>query len=290
MRLGQCCLRISLAVTVVTTLATTAGLFSTPAVSSAAPVDPSHRADAEFVAVGDSYIDSGSYAGTFLVGGCIQASDSVARLIAAKMPQASFGDWGCGGAETADITQDSMMGPQVNGLSAAAEYVAVSIGGNDEDLFVSLIGSCFIAATCTQAVRDQSAETFAKLPARLDAAYAAIRQNAPNAEIAVLGYPKILPEDPTGCFIDAIAGRSAITFLVGAQRALNNAVAAAADRAGFSFVDPATAGDHSICAPVAQRYVSFVGLEPGEGGTFFHPTQLGREYMAAKTYAALTAN
>lgn len=290
MSVGQRCLRLSLAVAVVTTLATTAGLFSSPAVSFAAPEDPSHRTGAEFVTVGDSYIDSGSYAGTILVGGCIQAGDSVARLIAAKMPQTSFGDWGCGGAETADITQVSMMGPQVNGLSAATRYVAVSIGGNDENLFVSLISSCFTAATCTQAVREESMAALSRLPERLADAYAAIRQNAPNAEVAVLGYPKILPEDPTGCFIDAIAGRSAITFLVGAQKALNDAVSAAADRAGFSFVDPATAGDHSICAPVAQRYVSFVGLEPGEGGTFFHPTQLGREYMAAKTYAALTAN
>ncbi|MEU4321067.1 GDSL-type esterase/lipase family protein [Nocardia fluminea] len=266
-----------------------AGLLLSPAaLSSAAPVDPSHRPDAQFVAIGDSYIDSGSYSAT-IVGPCIQATDSVARLIAAKMPQTSFGDWGCGGAETSDITEVSGMGPQVNGLSAATEFVAVSIGGNDENLFVSTISNCFVAATCTHSVREMSAASLARLPARLDAAYAAIRRHAPNAEVAVLGYLDILPEDTAGCFIEAIAGPSAIAFNTAAQRALNNAVAAAADRAGFTFVDPASEGDHSICAPVDQRYVSFVGLEAGEGGTFFHPTQRGREYMAAKAYAALTA-
>ncbi|MFC8380878.1 SGNH/GDSL hydrolase family protein [Nocardia sp. NPDC057272] len=267
-----------------------AGLLLSPAaLSSAAPVDPSHRTDAQFVAIGDSYIDSGSYAGS-IVGPCIQATDSVARLIAAKMPETSFGDWGCGGAETSDITQVSGMGPQVNGLSAATEFVALSIGGNDENLFVSVISNCFVAATCTQAVRDQSAASLARLPARLDAAYSAIREHAPHAEIAVLGYLNIVPEDTVGCFVEAIAGPSALAFNKGAQKALNSAVAAAADRAGFTFVDPASEGDHSICAPVGQRYVSFVGVEPGEGGTFFHPTRLGREYMAEKAYAALTAD
>ncbi|MGW0637538.1 SGNH/GDSL hydrolase family protein [Nocardia salmonicida] len=271
-------------------LLATAGLLLSPtALSSAAPADPSHRPDAEFVAIGDSYIDSGSFAGS-LIGPCIQATDSVARLIAAKMPQTSFGDWGCGGAVTADITQVSPMGPQVDGLSAATEFVAVSIGGNDENLFVSVISNCFMAATCTQAVRDRAADALTRLPARLDAAYAAIRQHAPNAEVAVLGYLNILPEDPTGCFIDPIAGPTAIAFNIRTQKALNDTVAAATDRAGFTFVDPDSGGDHSICAPVGQRYVSLVGLEPGEGGTFFHPTRLGREYMAAKAYEALTVN
>ncbi|MFI6223946.1 GDSL-type esterase/lipase family protein [Nocardia salmonicida] len=271
-------------------LLATAGLLLSPAaLSSAAPVDPSHRTGAEFVSIGDSYIDSGSFAGS-IVGPCIQATDSVARLIAAKMPQTSFGDWGCGGAGTADITQVSPMGPQVQGLSAATQFVAVSIGGNDENLFVSLISNCFLAATCTQAVQDQAADALTRLPARLDVAYAAIRQHAPNAEVAVLDYLSILPEDATGCFIDAIAGPTANAFNIRVQKALNDAVAAAAHRAGFTFVDPVSEGDHSICAPVGQRYVSFVGLEPGEGGTFFHPTRLGREYMAAKAFAALAAD
>lgn len=274
-------------------LVATAGLLLSPALASAAPPsdsqDPSHRTGADFVTIGDSYIATGSIASSVL-GPCIQASDSVGRLVAAKMPQTSFGDWACGGAATGDVTQDTPMGPQVDALSTSTKYVAIQLGGNDGRVFDRLTTQCVTAITCTPAVRDEAETALAQLPARLDAAFAAIAQRAPRAKIAVLGYLRILPEDPTGCFIEATTDRDAVAFGNRAQHILNDAVATAAQRAGFTFVDPTTPGDHSICAPTEQRYVSITGLEPGENGTPFHPTQRGREYMAAKTYAALTSH
>ncbi|MGW5517536.1 GDSL-type esterase/lipase family protein [Nocardia africana] len=260
--------------------------MSAPGPAAAAPENPYHRGGAEFVALGDSYIDTGSYS-TLIPGSCTQATDSVARLIAADMPQTSFGDWGCGGADTHDITERTAMGPQVDGLSDAARYVAVSIGGNDESLFGDLIHDCFVAATCTPNVRAAAQDKLTRLPQRLDAAFTTIRQRAPHAKIVALGYLKILPDDPTGCFVEAIAGRTGVAFSNTVQNALNGAISAAAARAGFVFVDPDAPGDHSICAPIENRYVTLTGLEPDDGGTPFHPTRLGRKYMAAKAVAAM---
>ena len=262
--------------------------LSTASPAAAAPENPFHRTGAEFVALGDSYIDTGSYS-SLIPGSCTQATDSVARLIAARMPQTSFGDWGCGGADTHDITQMSAMGPQIDGLSDDARYVAVSIGGNDESLFGDLIHDCFIAATCTPPVRAAAQDKLTRLPQRLDAAFTAIRHHAPNAKTVVLGYLKILPDDPGSCFVDPIAGRTGIAFGNSVQKELNDTVAKAATHAGFIFVDPTSPGDHSICAPLENRYVTLTGLEPGDNGTPFHPTSLGREYMAAKAFTAMTS-
>ncbi|KXP06485.1 SGNH/GDSL hydrolase family protein [Tsukamurella pseudospumae] len=274
-------------------LLASAGLLIFPAPAFAAPgsgaQNPSHRTGAEFVTIGDSYIGTGSVAAT-IPGDCLQASDSVGRLVAAKMPQVTFGEWACGGADTRDITQRTPMGPQVDALSTSTKYVAVQIGGNDGTVFNRLITNCIVAVTCTQAFRNEAETTIAQLPGRLDTAFAAIARRAPKARIAVLGYVKILPDDPTGCVLEATPGRDAVAFGNRAEQMINDEVAAAARRAGFIYVDPTARGDHSICAPTGQRYVSITGLEPGENGTPFHPTQRGREFMAAKTYAALTAH
>ncbi|NKY41857.1 GDSL-type esterase/lipase family protein [Nocardia cerradoensis] len=272
-------------------LVSAAMFAATPAtVSAAPPADPSHRAGAEFVAIGDSYIATGAYPATLLQPGpCIQSSDSVAHLIAAQMPQVSFADWSCGGAVTDDMTQIGAMGPQVDGLSTATEYVALSIGGNNGNIFGGTIADCFVGAMCTQAKRAAVAAGLDALPTQLDTAYAAIRRHAPNAKIVVLGYPRILPDDPAGCFVDAITGRDAVAFANTTQATLNSDIAAAADRVGFTYVDPSAPGDHSICARDGQRFVSFTGLENGDDGSAFHPTEAGRRYMAARAFAALTA-
>ncbi|AHH19555.1 putative hydrolase [Nocardia nova SH22a] len=271
-------------------LVSAAMFAATPATVSAAPPDPYHRAGAEFVAIGDSYIATGAYLASLVQPGpCLQSSDSVARLIAAQMPQVSFADWSCGGAVTDDMTQIGAMGPQVEGLSAATKYVALSIGGNNGNIFGGTIADCFVGATCTPAKRAAVAAGLDALPAQLDSAYAAIRQHAPNAKVVVLGYPRILPDDPTGCFVDAVTGRDAVAFANTTQITLNSDIAAAADRAGFTYVDLSAAGDHSICARDGQRFVSFTGLENGDAGTAFHPTEAGRRYMAAHAFAALTA-
>ncbi|MFT3715879.1 MAG: SGNH/GDSL hydrolase family protein [Gordonia sp. (in: high G+C Gram-positive bacteria)] len=236
---------------------------------------------ARYVSIGDSYVAAGSNVDNVNVTrGCSQAPDDVGHLVARRMPGTTFADWACSGADTDDIVKNTSMGPQVHGLGPATRYVSVSIGGNDEAIFGDLVDDCLIGSKCTPQVK---AKTFAKierLGTRLDGTYAAIRSAAPNAKVVVVGYLRVLPKDPRGCFIDALTGRANVAFANRAQTALNDTIRDAAGRAGFTAVNIDQKPGHDMCAPDGRRYVSLTGFGPGDEGTPIHPTITGRRHVA----------
>lgn len=248
-----------------------------------AMVDPAPRG-AQYVSLGDSYVAAGSLT-TSTAAGCSQASDNVGRLIAARLAPASFGDWACSGAATEDFTTVTEKGPQLRGLTGDTEFVTISIGGNDEDLFGDLLANCLASANCTPAVHREANAKVERLGPALDHVYAEVTRKAPKAQVVVIGYPRLLPDDVRGCFAASYPGTGAVAVANDVQRRLNEQIAESADRAGFTAVFPDAQAKHTMCAPDGQRYVSLTGLGPGDAGTPVHPTLLGRQ-ATAKLVAA----
>jgi hypothetical protein len=134
------------------------------------------------------------------------------------------------------------------------------------------------------------------LPAHLEATYLAIHAAAPNAEIIVLGYPLLFPQNTTtSCTVGTVLGKT-FTLNAGDQNwlddmgtQLNQAVSTAvADVAGqgvnIHYVDPTSAfSGHAICS--AQPWINgligfykfpFKLVNPAS----FHPNATGQEEYA----------
>jgi len=259
-------------------LATAAAILalSTGAVATAQPAtDTGTDTGSEYVSLGDSFISVGSYQSTSMNSDCAQAGDDVGHLVAAQLPGVTFTDLACGGT-TADLVENTS-----TALSPATRYVSISTGGNNEDFFMDLLQNCFVtAATCTPQVRQEAEDKLDRLGARLDSTYATVRAAAPTAEIVVLGYLRLLPDRAAGCIVDVTLGQDVVDFGNHIQHRLNDEVARAAERAGFTMVNRWQDGTNSVCAPDGQRHVSITGLGPGDEALPYHPTITGRRYAA----------
>ncbi|MEU6858339.1 SGNH/GDSL hydrolase family protein [Glycomyces sp. NPDC046736] len=141
----------------------------------------------EYVALGDSYasgvgtrsyIDDGS--------GCSRSNAAYPALLAAELG-ADFTFAACSGAKTGDLIAN-----QLGALSASTDLVTVTIGGNDTG-WAGIVQQCAYPAPWTCDAEIDAAEQFIQnqLPGRLHAAYDAIESAAPNAEVIVLGYPRL---------------------------------------------------------------------------------------------------
>lgn len=252
------------------------GLAGAAAPAAQAAGAPSAQASgAEYVSLGDSFVSVGSYWTTSLNSDCAQASDDVGHLVAERMPDIRLTDLACGGTSTDLVEKGS------TALSPDTKYVSISTGGNNEDFYMDLLQNCFIlGVNCTPQVRAEADAKLDRLGERLDNAYAAVRAQAPNAHVVVVGYLRLLPEDARGCVVDLTMGQDVVDFGNRIQHRLNDVIARAADRAGFTMVNRWQDGRHSVCAPDGRRYVSITGLGPGDEALAFHPTIDGRRYTA----------
>lgn len=235
----------------------------------------------EYVSIGDSYVAAGSIAN--ITGGmrCTSATDNVGHLVARRLNLRNFNDAACSGADTKDILwATKRSAAQVNAVAHDTRYISVSIGGNDEGLFNGLIEACVVRATCTKGVERTALRKVGRLPAKLDGLYRAIHTKAPDARVVVVGYFRITPSSPLGCFLGPLVGRDGVATVNRVQRRLNEVIGDAARRAGFAFVNGWSDGSNSICARDGRRYVSLTGIGPRDSGTPLHPTLAGRLYSA----------
>jgi lysophospholipase L1-like esterase len=252
-----------------------------------------------YVAMGDSY-SAGS--------GILPLDPSASVLCArstADYPHdlaASAGlqldDVTCGGAQTKDYAGSQYPGiaPQLDALNASTGLVTMTIGGNDSNTFIDAILACGTAGVATLGFGhpcrslygssfDDTVDTVTYPAVR--AALQAVRAKAPNARVAILGYPWIVPAtaDPT-CFAKMPIASGDIPYLRDLQTHLNSAVSRAAQETGSVYVDMAAASDgHDACRPAGTRWI-----EPVLFGTNFvpvHPNALGESRMAQQAAAVL---
>jgi lysophospholipase L1-like esterase len=233
-------------------LAAALGTLGMTAVASAAP------AAENYVALGDSYsagVGAGNYGDS---GACKRSANAYPELWAADHDVADFSFVACLGARTADV-----LNSQVDALSTETTLVTISIGGNDAG-FTDVITTCTLGSDETCINRVEEAEQFVQdtLPGRLEEVYGEIESRAPNAEVVVLGYPRLYKLDGSCNVGLSETKRAAINS---GSDALAQATAVEAEEAGFTFVDirePFTGHEicssdwwlHSLTWPVDESY------------------------------------
>ncbi len=224
----------------------------------------------DYVALGDSY-SSGVGTGVYdpASGDCARSPLSYPPLWAAENQPASFGFVACSGARTADVLAN-----QISALQTSTDLVTITIGGNDVG-FQAVLGTCTFAEsdrTCFAAV--DAAEAFARsvLPGRLARTYAAIRSAAPDAQVIVLGYPRLFDLAP-GCADPLAPNLARRQRLNEGSDVLNTVIQkTVSQQPGFSFTDVRGRFDgHGVCS--ADPWINGPSVPPSVGP--YHPNETG---------------
>ncbi|MFJ4714481.1 SGNH/GDSL hydrolase family protein [Streptomyces sp. NPDC088785] len=262
---------------------------------------PVHAADQPlpYVALGDSYSAASGVLPLDPSASplCARSTKNYPHVVAARTG-AALKDVTCGGAQTKDFAGAQYPGvaPQLDALGADTRLVTLSIGGNDNNTFISTILACATAGVLSAGqgspCKDQNGSKFSddidtKTYPAVKAALQAVRNKAPNARVAILGYPWIMPpKAQAGCFVKMPIASGDVPYVRDIQTHLNTAVRRAAAETGATYVDLGQASEgHDACQPIGTRWV-----EPALFGTNFvpvHPNALGESAMADRTLSAL---
>src|SRR4051812_19744347 len=184
---------------------------STPTTTpSGTPTARPSAAYPDYVALGDSYTAAPLVPQTDTSNGCLRSSNNYPSLVAAALPGTTLHDASCSGAETSDMTGPQQTGdapqpPQFDVLSEDTDLVTLGIGGNDYNLFGTLIGTCSqlrngdpSGSPCrdrfTVGGVDVLARDLPRIRRNVAAVIAGIRDRAPSATVVVVGYPQLIPD------------------------------------------------------------------------------------------------
>lgn len=250
-----------------------------------------------YVALGDSYSAASGVLppDLFAPPQCLRSTRNYPRVIAAATG-ADLSDVTCGGAETGDFFEPQHPGvaPQLDAVGPDTELVTMTIGGNDSGVFINTMLACGAAGLSTlgqgSPCKDRYGSSFEETirtttyPS-LVRALEAVRARAPQARIAIIGYPWIMPATG-GCFDKMPVARGDVPYVRGIQATLNDAVRRAAAATGTTYVDLDVVSDgHDACQPIGVRWVEPV-LQ-GTNPVIVHPNALGEAEMAAETMRVL---
>jgi lysophospholipase L1-like esterase len=265
----------------------------------------------DYVALGDSFS-----AGPLVPrarsdpGGCLRSTNNYPAYLADWLDVRSYRDVTCSRAQTRDLRrpQRLVLGsaastpPQLDALSAGTDLVTIGIGGNDFRLFGSIIGTCGAlrdrdprGAPCRRSFLrrvdgrpvDTKARDARRIEGRVARVVRLVGRRAPSAEVYVVGYPRLLPEDGRCAAVRFAAGDYRWGRRI--ERLLNQSLRAAAARAGATYVDlRAPSRGHDACAG-DEAWVN--GNETVLGlAVAFHPFQSGMRGIAGAVYAAVTGD
>jgi lysophospholipase L1-like esterase len=281
--------RRRLAACVLAVVAVVCGVLTAPAAGAEEPL--------RYVALGDSYSAASGVLPPDPTAPpqCLRSTLNYPHVIAGDIG-AELTDVTCGGADTADFftPQYDGVAPQLAALEADTDLVTMTIGGNDSGVFINSIIRCGAAGLSTAGQGSPCADRYGSsfedtvrtttYPALVDA-LSAVRAEAPEAEVAILGYPWILP--PTGgCFDRMPVAEGDVPYLRSLQATLNDAVRRAAAETGVTYVDMAEVSEgHDACAPLGVRWVEPVLQTTNP--VVVHPNALGEAAMAEQTMAVL---
>jgi lysophospholipase L1-like esterase len=268
----------------------------------AAPAHASTAAPLNYVALGDSYSAGSGILPIDLSAPleCARSTENYPHDLAA-LTGAQLTDVTCGGAETGNFTTSQYPGvaPQLDALSDSTNLVTMTIGGNDNNTFIDAILACGSAGVLTlgyghpcESLYGSSFDdsindtTYPALVAALDA----VKAKAPNARVAIIGYPWIVPAQAVaGCYAKMPIASGDIPYLRNLEGTLNAAVQRAAAATGATYVDMSAASNgHDACEPVGTRWI-----EPLLFGTNYvpvHPNALGEAAMADQVASTLGLN
>ena len=265
-------------------------------VLTAAPASQAAGSPLRYVALGDSYsAASGVLPPDPTSPFCLRSTNNYPHLIAAKVG-AQLTDVTCGAAETSDYSTSQYPGvaPQLDAVTSTDQLITMTIGGNDSSVFIDSILECGAAGVSTlgqgSPCKDRYGSSFddtirnTTYPSLVNA-LKAVRAKAPQARVAILGYPWILPATQ-GCFDKEPIATGDVPYLRDEQATLNDAVKRAAAATGATYVDMSTVSNgHDACQPIGVRWIEPV-LQ-GTNPVIDHPNALGESQMAAQTMKVL---
>jgi lysophospholipase L1-like esterase len=262
-----------------------------------APASQAATPPLRYVALGDSYSAASGLLPPDPAAppSCLRSTSNYPHLMAAAAG-AELTDVTCGAAETGDFftAQYSGVAPQLDAVGSGTELVTMTIGGNDSGVFINSILSCGSAGLSTlgrgSPCKDRYGTSFADTirsttyPSLVNA-LRAVRTAAPDAEVAILGYPWIMPRTG-GCFDKMPIADGDVPYLRGIQATLNDAVRRAAGATGATYVNMNNVSDgHDACQPIGVRWVEPV-LQ-GTNAVVVHPNALGEQQLAAQAMRVL---
>ena len=216
-----------------------------------------------YVALGDSYSAGPLIPTTDLAGGCARSDHNYPSLVAARLQVRHVVDVTCSGATTRDLTHvqrpfgDARIPPQLRSVTRQADLVTLGIGGNDLDLFRTLVGTCTRLRTsdpggapCARRLARSGpnlTSATATISARVAASLAAIRRRAPHAVVLLVGYLRLVPDRGTCPQLPLAVG----DYAEGRRfsQVLDRALGLAARRTQVRYVDMyAASRGHDICS------------------------------------------
>jgi lysophospholipase L1-like esterase len=250
-----------------------------------------------YVALGDSYSAASGVQPPDPAAppNCLRSILNYPHVIAGDIG-ARLTDVTCGGAKTSDFfsPQYSNVPPQLDALSNNTQLVTMTIGGNDNNVFIDAIIDCGSAGLSTggqgSPCQDRYGSSFddtirnSTYP-NLVNALAAVHAKAPHAEVAILGYPWIMPPS-VGCYPIMPVATGDVPYVRDIQATLNDAVSRAAAATGTTYIDFSTVSEgHDACEPIGVRWIEPVLT--GTNPVIVHPNALGESQMAAQTISTL---
>ncbi|WP_345801160.1 SGNH/GDSL hydrolase family protein [Microbacterium sp. AZCO] len=274
-------------------LAATIGSGVAPAAYSAEP------GGSPYVALGDS-----EAAGTgnlpYVGQSCLRSRKAYPTVLAETL-NTSVASAACAGAKTDDVLGQVAMLSATGDLGPATRLVTLTAGINNVDWQAGLVacgeGGDPVACAQALAVAQQAVQV---LPVKIGMLVGAIRMAAPNALIAVTGYPLLFGDVTTFCSVGASQGAPAKftaaqtalvnSFIEGVNTAITAGVAGYRQQTGDSsvrFVDIAAGFDgHGLC-DTGDRWIS--GLVSGKttSDRGLHPNVPGQQVWAGTVAAAL---
>lgn len=252
-----------------------------------------------YVALGDSYTAAPLVPETDTSNGCLRSSNNYPALVAAAMPGTRLSDVSCSGADTASMTAAQQTGDQeqpaqFDALTKRTDLVTLGIGGNDFDLFGTLVGLCpQLRASdpsghpCERRLASGGSDRLTRdlrgIQSHVAEVVAGIRQRAPHAKVVVVGYPQILPRSGTCTDLLSLA-----TGDYAYARRINVGLADAVRRGARkadAYVDVfhASAG-HDICS--ADPWINGMNTDMGRA-LAFHPFAAEQRAVADLVLAVL---
>jgi lysophospholipase L1-like esterase len=262
-----------------------------------APSSQAATPPVRYVALGDSYSAASGVLPPDPTAppSCLRSTSNYPKVIAAATG-VQLTDATCGAAETGDFSTSQYPGiaPQLEAVDEDTQLVTMTIGGNDSGVFINSIVQCGSAGLSTvgqgSPCKDRYGSSFADTirtttyPSLVNA-LRAVRGAAPDAEVAILGYPWIMPVTG-GCFDRMPIAEGDVPYLRGIQATLNDAVRRAAAATGATYVSMNKVSDgHDACQPIGVRWVEPV-LQ-GTNAVVVHPNALGESRMAAQVMRVL---
>jgi lysophospholipase L1-like esterase len=218
-----------------------------------------------YYALGDSF--SAGVGAPGQSGLCLRSSRSYTSLWASANDPDTYRSLACSGAETGDVTSY-----QVPFLSRRADLITITIGGNDAG-FADTVIACTLGtdASCATKVETARATITGALKASLDRTYAAIKRKAPDAEVIVLGYPRLFDESAASCGFAGMSQVKRRAINAGADT-LSDVIEERAGAAGFTYVDVRDRFEgHGACGP--SPWINGLTVIPPQNS--FHPNASG---------------